>query len=441
MNRVLRKIIQVRLNDEQREAQFRRIMLVETNIMMPVKVVAILSAMYFYRNVVSGGVVGPHSEATVAYIAQLSSYGAGNIIFWLLLLGARLGKPWPRLLRFSGFWLALLDNLFLSGLIYFTGGLESPLYWLFIGLMIRSAVNFPIFWQQIVLNLGSCLFYTLAVVLSEEGWGMVTEELYWLRLSVLVLLGACCWGVYLLVERDRTRSQSQQEFQLREQSAAASGRLAAEMAHQLKNPLGIINNAAFLLQHRHANGQELISENINLIRKEVSRCDKILTHLMDYARLSEGKIESVDLNAAVERALKQVALAGNGVPIELHRRLTPELPPLLAQRAQIEECFLNLIQNALDAMPNGGKLTIESRYAGDGNVVFTFADTGPGIPAQEVDKIFEAFYTTKEGGTGLGLAIVKHVIESYQGRVKVHSTPGAGTRFEVLLPVRVPRTK
>ncbi len=374
----------------------------------------------------------------MAYIAQLNSYAFGNVIFWMLLLASRFGKRWPRTLRFSAFWLAMVDNLFLSGLIYFTGGLDSPLYWLYIGVMIRSAVNFPVFWQQALLNLGACFFYTLAVSLNEEGWSFFTGELYWLRLSVLVLLGACCWGVYLLLERDRSRARFQQQFQLREQSAAATGRLAAEVAHQLKNPLGIINNAAYLLKQPAAkeNDQAEADDSVGVIRDEVARCDRILTHLMDYARLSEGRIESLDINRVLETALAQARSTAVYPEIEVICRLAPGLPLLPAQRAQIEECFTNLIQNGLESMPQGGTLTVTSRYRGGGRIEVEIADTGEGISHDKVGKVFEAFYTTKQGGTGLGLTIVKNIVDTYNGSVTVHSAPGQGSCFQVMLPIR-----
>ncbi len=416
----------------------RRILLVETNIMLPIKFVAFVTASYFYENELRGVLPTASPETALAaraYVTQLNFYGVGNLIFWGLLLAARLGRMLPRLLRFSAFWLAVLDTLFLSGLIYFTGSLNSPLFWLYLGLMVRSAVNFPVFWQQVILNFGAAVFYTLAVMLAEETWRFFGEELYWLRLMVLLLISLCCWGVYVLLQRDRQRSRVRHEFELREQSAAASGRLAAEMAHQLKNPLAIINNAAYLLQRQLTD--VAVAEPVTVIREEVGRCDKILTQLMDYARLSEGRIERVDVNAAVERALTQALAAGTTSGIEVVKRLAPGLPEFAAHRAQVEETFLNLMQNALEAMPQGGTLTVDTRYAGGGKIEIRISDTGVGIAAEDVERVFEAFYTTKPKGTGLGLAIVKNIVETYGGVIWVNSKLGEGTRVTVLWPAQL----
>src|SRR5438034_9121826 len=126
---------------------------------------------------------------------QLALYYVGNLIFLLILI-----RP-TRLtfngLRWCAFFLANLDNLFLSGLIYFTGGQESVLYWIFCGLIVRNSIDFPQAYQQAAINVSVCLFYTLAIVLSEETFAFFRTELFTLRIAVLLLVGTCCWGVAL----------------------------------------------------------------------------------------------------------------------------------------------------------------------------------------------------------------------------------------------------
>ena len=166
-------------------------------------------------------------------------------------------------------------------------------------------------------------------------------------------------------------------------------------------------------------------------------CDKILTQLMDYARLSEGRIEPVDVNRALEQALAQAVAAAGAGKICVEKRLEPGLPAFVAHRAQLEESFLNLIQNALEAMPEGGTLTLQTRYAGGGKIEIRISDTGVGIPADDVGRVFDAFYTTKPKGTGLGLAIVKNIVETYGGVIWVNSKVGEGTRFTLVLPAQL----
>ena len=431
-----------RFTDEQRELQTQRLVFVETNIMLPIKIVAILAASYFCLLILGGKATEPHvtTEMADSYYTQLKVYTVGNLFFWGLLLAARFGLLRAGLLRFSAWCLAMLDGLFLSGLVYFTGGLQSVLYWLYIGLMIRSAVNFSTFWPQTLLNISMCVFYTLAVMVNEDTLLFFGDQLYWMRLTVLVLVGLCCWGAYALIERQHLRAARQQEFQLRTEKIAATGRLAAEMAHQLKNPLGIINNAAFLLQREADKGKSPSRETVQVIRDEVARADRIVTELMGYARLNEGRLESVEVNGLLESVLQQALPSALASKVRVVKHLAKFLPPLVVQRVQMEECFLNVLQNAVEAMPGAGTLTVQSRYAG-GQIEVQIADTGHGIAPDLLPHVFDAFTTAKPGGTGLGLAIVKNVVETYGGAVAVKSEIGKGSVFTFTLPVRTKQSR
>jgi signal transduction histidine kinase len=441
------------MTDEQREQQMHRLMFVETNIMLPIKVVAILAASYIftanYHFLLTLGWGSSMPEIVqrrslyytlTMYYTLLKVCTVGNLFFLGLLLLAR-WRFWPGLLRSSAWFLAMLDGLFLSSLVYFTGGLQSVLYWLYIGLILRSAVNFPTFWLQTLLNLSLCVFYTLAVMLNENTLLFFGGQLYWMRLTILVLVGLYCWGAYALIDREHLREAQQQEFQLRTEKIAATARLAAEMAHQLKNPLGIINNAVFLLQRETENGKSPPRETVQVIRDEVARADRIVTELMDYARLNEGRLESVDVNKALENALRQALPPTLESRVQVVTHLARYLPPLVVQRSQLEECFLNVLQNAVEAMTAGGTLTVQSRYAGDRQIEVQIADTGHGIAPDLLARIFDAFTTTKSGGTGLGLAIVKNVVETYGGAVTVRSELGKGSVFTLTLPVRTRRPR
>jgi len=145
----------------------------------------------------------------------------------------------------------------------------------------------------------------------------------------------------------------------------------------------------------------------------------------------------VDVNVAMEQALNQAVAAAGDSQVRVVKHLAVGLPPIPAQRAQVEECFLNLIQNAFEAMPGGGTLTVGTRYAGNAQIEVVVADTGRGVEPEAMARLFDAFYTTKPGGTGLGLAIVKNLVENYGGTITVNSQVNAGARFTILLPVHL----
>jgi two-component system NtrC family sensor kinase len=179
-----------------------------------------------------------------------------------------------------------------------------------------------------------------------------------------------------------------------------------------------------------------ITQQIQIIREEVERSDRIITELMGYARLVEGKVERLDVVEELEKAIRQVFPPAVQFEVRIHRQYAPALPALLAQRNHIAEAFLNLLQNAREAMQGQGNLHVGTSVGENFSIVVTVADDGPGIKPEVQAKIFDAYYTTKEKGTGLGLSIVKHNTELYGGRVRIESELGKGTRFILEFPAR-----
>src|ERR1051325_27185 len=387
--------------DEQ-EAQAARILFMERGIMIPVKVALILFSISFLHTMNQSLELGFEDYLRMAPLLrdQRALYCLGNLIFLLILIR-------PSRLTFNGvrwcaFVLANLDNLFLSGLIYFTGGQESVLYWIYCGLIVRNSIDFPQAYQQAVINISVCLFYTLAIILSEDTMEFLNTELFALRIAVLILVGTCCWGVSLLSERQRRRESETREYLLRSEKLTTVGKLAAEIAHQLKNPLSIINNAAFSLQRWMKNLKEqppASTVQLEIIRDEVSRSDRIISELMDYSRLSEIRIERVQINKVIDEALRRCFPNPQDHSVKVDRKLGHSLPPLFVQRYQLEECFLNLFRNAVEVMPQGGELEIRTSYKAPRFIQVEVADTGMGIPKEEVDRVFEPFYTTKPTGS------------------------------------------
>ncbi|MHB8520905.1 MAG: sensor histidine kinase family protein, partial [Limisphaerales bacterium] len=202
-------------------------------------------------------------------------YVAINIGVGILLYGM---EQVPLLLmQWVVFTAALVDGIFLAGMMLITdpGGFDSILFWIFLGLIVRNSISVPAAVPQIVLNLSMAGCYLLAgfmdVAISEmdgELVGNPTEPLL-LRVIMLVLMVACCYGVQVLFDNQRRAEEEAREFFIRQDQLRATGRLAAEIAHQLKNPLGIINNAAFTLQRTVKEGKSTITQQIQIIREEV----------------------------------------------------------------------------------------------------------------------------------------------------------------------------
>jgi signal transduction histidine kinase len=378
----------------------------------------------------------------------------------------------------------VVDGLFLGAVTLVTGGLESIAYWVFLALIIRNAFSFPVASFQLTLNLLLICCYLSATVMSRA----ITElelttiavdqvagstnlvkhvraprnlrirasarfeslrhaparepdnepdtQYLLMRILLLLLMTACGYGVQVLFDKQRRAEEEAGEFALRQEQLRSAGRLAAEIAHQIKNPLGIINNAAFTLQRTVKEGKGTITQQIQIIREEVARSDRIITELIGYAQLAEGRVEKLDVIEELESAIARVLPAAAKYQIEVRRDYGAVLPPLLIQRNHLAEIFANLLQNAREVLNGQGIIDVSAHYVKDYSVMVVVADNGPGISSELCEKIFEPYFTTKERGTGLGLAIVKHNVETYGGTVQVESELGKGTRFVLVFPGR-----
>jgi len=257
---------------------------------------------------------------------------------------------------------------------------------------------------------------------------------YVLQVTVLLLLTFCCYGVQVLAAAQRRAEDERNEFLVRGEQLRSTGRLAAEVAHQIKNPLAIINNVTFSLQKNFAQEKPSARQQIEIIREEVAKADRIITQIMGYAQLTEGRVEKLNVIDELNRAIEEVFPLGVSNRAHVRRDFVGQFPPLLLQRKHFNDAVSNLLQNARDASPIDGKIIVAARFLPDESISITVRDEGPGIPADKIERIFEAYYTTKPQGSGLGLAVVKHNTELYGGTVRVESELGKGAKFTLLFP-------
>jgi signal transduction histidine kinase len=230
-----------------------------------------------------------------------------------------------------------------------------------------------------------------------------------------------------------------QEQLVHQEKLAILGELAGGMAHELRNPLGAIKNAAYLLGITAEESGEKTKETLEILNKEVVASEMILTSLLDFAQARPPTLTDVDLNKLVQRTLSYTTMPNN---IEVVTQLDDNLPTIRADRDQLDQVFRNIISNGIQAMPEGGQLTIKTAICqtnppeppGLGRTTVSFTDTGMGIPEENLEKVFEPLFSTKVKGIGLGLAIVKALIEGHGGTVEVESSVGQGSTFTLRLP-------
>jgi two-component system, NtrC family, sensor histidine kinase HydH len=240
-----------------------------------------------------------------------------------------------------------------------------------------------------------------------------------------------------LSEANRNLKRAQDEAR-RVERLAALGQLSAGLAHEIRNPLGVMKGSAEILNQKLEGADPLCRELSGYIYTEVNRLSALVSRFLDFARPSSLDLRAQAVPPLIERALKYVGAHGALKKINVQRDFAPDLPQVMADEQLCDQVFTNLIQNACEAMgEHGGDLKIKIRPNGRAerqDVVVEIEDTGPGIAPEMKEQIFNPFMTTKKSGVGLGLAIVTKIVDAHGGSVRVSSEPGHGACFQVSLP-------
>jgi len=221
------------------------------------------------------------------------------------------------------------------------------------------------------------------------------------------------------------------ESLMRSETLASMGRMAAGLAHEIRNPLFIIRSAAEKLRDTCP---EHSAEIESYVIEEVDRLNGTLTDYLLFAKDEPGRLVSFDLAATLSRSVRSVRESLEGLDVELTVEFEIDRAPFLGEEKRLQQAFLNIIINARQAIAGKGYVRVSLALRGR-HYVIRIADTGTGIPAKDLPRIFEPFFTTKTYGSGLGLAITKKAIEDHGGRIDIKSATGAGTEVTIALPV------
>jgi signal transduction histidine kinase len=245
-----------------------------------------------------------------------------------------------------------------------------------------------------------------------------------------------------LAKTNRALERAQAEAR-RSERLAALGQLSAGLAHEIRNPLGIIKGSAEMLNQRMRTAEPLVAELAGYISSEVNRLSALVSRFLDFARPLRIETRACSVAEIVDRALRAVAANWNGPEIKVDRRYDRELPPAAVDENLCEQVFVNLVQNAYDAMSEtGGKLgvSITNGVRGDRRgIEVRVSDSGPGVPVELHEQIFNPFFTTKKTGVGLGLSIVSKIVDEHRGSIELVNrqtrSGESGACFVIFLPL------
>jgi len=227
-----------------------------------------------------------------------------------------------------------------------------------------------------------------------------------------------------------------EEQLMQSEKLASMGQLAAGVAHEINNPLGTVLIYSHMLL-KNLPSDDPRREDLNMITREADRCRHIVRGLLDFSRQSKLEDELTDVNALLGDTVELLRKQRDLGQVELVTDLRADLPKTVLDPEQMKQAFINVIENALEAVPDGGRIEIGTSLTPSGDVAVTISDSGGGIPEENLERIFHPFFTTKQigRGTGLGLAIVYGIVKMHRGAISVDSKPGSGTTFSISLPV------
>jgi len=325
---------------------------------------------------------------------------------------------------FVGFYLLTVLHSFYYGYIFglFVATLCSVVY------VISGNFEFElIHWTELSLRIAFLFLLSLPVGILSDRLRYDKEKIESLNKELL----------HSMEELKRLQSKL-----IKAEKLSALGKMTADVAHEIRNPLSVIGGFAKRLKKRLQPGTKEM-EYAEIIVQEVMRLEKILRDVLSFSREARYHLRHYNINDLVLESLRyfQDILAERSIKVETE--LSDKLPEVLIDRDQLIQVFNNLISNAIDAMPEGGTITLSTRVDTEHNVNFVVVDvvdTGHGIPEDKIDRLFEPFFTTKEigHGTGLGLSICKKIMEEHRGRIKVCSIVEKGTSFSLYFPYMPP---
>ncbi len=282
---------------------------------------------------------------------------------------------------------------------------------------------------------------------SPHGWDNLRKEvLIFLAVSIVVIffviLGVVTFlvnGIYLA---DKTRSAALRRIE-HTGKMASIGRLAAGVAHEINNPLAIINEKSGLIKDlltysKDYKADPRLVELIDSVLKSVERCSTITHRLLGFARHIDVRVESLDMTTLMEEVLGFLKKEAEYRDIHIDLHPEDDLPEIQSDRGQLQQVFLNIVNNAFAAVNDGGKINIRLHKVNANRVAVTIEDNGKGISQENIKRIFEPFFSTKtrQGGTGLGLSITYGLVEKLGGTIHVESEVGQGTIFTIELPIK-----
>jgi signal transduction histidine kinase len=320
----------------------------------------------------------------------------------------------------------VVDLLYVTALVYLdhvhprAPGLGTPdFYILYFLLLIRGLVLYRTAIDSVVVTVLISLLFVFSFWLEERSAGLAPQRSFLVQMSLVWMVIFLAWFIFDIINRQKFELLRARERLYRSERLTALGELAAGVAHEINNPIGIISTYADYLI-RQAEKNDPHREDYEVIRSEAQRCKRIVGELLSFARPSETRREPTDLCALNDEVLRFIFHNRQDTTIRLNKHYADDLPWGHVDPLQIKQALLNVYVNAQQALGvDGGEIAVEIALAGRNGLQVVIADTGRGIDPKDIPRMFDPFFTSKPGGTGLGLTITQRLLEANDAEIEI----------------------
>lgn len=392
---------------------------VERRAILPLKWALLLSSIFIWEYARSGPLTWPEVDVFLVFFVYLLSILAMHYFF----VFSRIPPQQVRSFCYTSY---AVDLLYVTALIYLdfvhqTGpGLESPdFYILYFLLLIRGFVLYRSVVESIFVNVLISLLFVFAIWMQEQSLSFLFRRPFLVKISLVWMVILLSWFIFEIINRQKFELLRARERLYQSERLTALGELAAGVAHEINNPIGIISAYADYLL-RQAVGEDPRREDYEVIRSEAQRCKKIVGELLRFARPSETRREPTDLCALNDEVLRFMFHDRTDTSIRLDKQYAANLPWVLVDPLQVKQALLNVYVNAQQALGvEGGDIEVTISQTARDAVQITIADSGRSIDPKDLARIFDPFFTRKPGGSGLGLTITRRVLEANEGEIEM----------------------
>lgn len=422
--------IQSRLRTEERE-YFEWLRGIEKRAIIPLKwaILVISLAIWLW----SSGLVLPSTPVFMMFFFYMIFNIAQSYFFYLNRVSPSQIKPFCYISY-------IVDIIFVTALIYFDAkyqrtGFQSDFYVFYFLLILRGFGIFRSPKENIVISIVISILFVFSLHMQPSEVEVLGDRLFYFRFFMIWVVTFMAWFIVDIINRQKMELIGVRERLLKTEHLANVGELAATLAHEINNPMGIISAYSEYMMRKIPESSEQ-REDFEVILKEAQRCKRILKELMDYSKPTMDEINKLDLRPLNDEVITLLFNTDKEAKYTIEKNYDSNLPLMLGDGGQVKQALINIYMNARQAMPDGGEITVTMKQAagGDKSIIIQIDDNGPGIPRDLIDKVFDPFVSGRKDGTGLGLYITRQIVEAHRGKIAIEKHKDKGTRIIITFP-------